>query len=81
MHAHMHMVMSLGKGTPPGSFISSELNPAELRAAPQELHPNLSAEAATRKAPLPALQREPQVAPDSSDQEAERLQLLGQQGK
>ena len=35
----------------------------------------------SRKAPLPALQREPQVAPDSSDQEAERLQLLGQQGK
>jgi hypothetical protein len=34
-----------------------------------------------RKAPLPALQREPQVAPDSSDEEAERLQLLGQQGK
>lgn len=26
----MHMVMSLGKGFPPGSFISSELNPAEL---------------------------------------------------
>ena len=26
----MHMVMSLGKGIPPGSFISSELNPAEL---------------------------------------------------
>ena len=30
---------------------------------------------------LPALQREPQVAPDSSDEEEERLQLLGQQGK
>ena len=26
----MHMVMSLGKGFPPGNFISSELNPAEL---------------------------------------------------
>jgi hypothetical protein len=34
-----------------------------------------------RKAPVPALQREPQVEPDSSDEEAERLQLLGQQGK
>ena len=30
---------------------------------------------------LPALEREPQVAPDSSDEEEERLQLLGQQGK
>jgi hypothetical protein len=34
-----------------------------------------------RKAPVPALQREPQVEPDSSDEEAERLELLGQQGK
>jgi hypothetical protein len=34
-----------------------------------------------RKAPVPALQREPQVELDSSDEEAERLQLLGQQGK
>ena len=34
-----------------------------------------------RKAPVPALQREPQVEPDSSDEEAERLQLLGQQGR
>lgn len=30
---------------------------------------------------LPALQRAPNVAPDSSDEEADRLQLLGQQGK
>ena len=30
---------------------------------------------------MPALRREPQVEPDSSDEEAERLQLLGQQGK
>jgi hypothetical protein len=34
-----------------------------------------------RKAPVPALQREPQVEPDSSDEEAERLELLGQKGK
>ena len=30
---------------------------------------------------LPALQRAPHVAPDSSDEEAERLELLGQQGR
>ena len=30
-----------------------------------------------RKAPVPALQREPQVEPDSSNEEAERLQLHG----
>ena len=30
---------------------------------------------------LPALQRAPNVAPDSSDEEAERLELLGQQGR
>ena len=30
---------------------------------------------------LPALQRAPHVEPDSSDEEAERLELLGQQGK
>ena len=30
----------------------------------------------TGASPMPALQREPQVEPDSSDEEAERLQLL-----
>ena len=30
---------------------------------------------------LPALQRAPHVEPDSSDEEAERLELLGQEGK
>ena len=31
--------------------------------------------------PLPALQRAPVAEPDSSDEEEERLQALGQQGK
>ena len=30
---------------------------------------------------LPALQRAPNVAPDSSDEEAERFELLGPQGR
>ena len=33
-----------------------------------------------RKAPVPALTKNPSREPDSSDEEAERLQLLGEQG-
>ena len=57
-----------------------------LCAAPCEVSRNALLKKAglmgnNRKAPVPALQREPQVEPDSSDEEAERLELLGQQGK